>query len=200
MRSEVNSITSPVSMSIRWSWCFWSACSKRAGTVAEGVALDRAGFLERLHRAVDGRERDAAVRAVRALDDRGGVGMALGAEQDLEDDAARLGDAQTGVAQHRLVIRSRSSPLFMASSTLALLVRHLQPTFLRTIIICIDTAARATCSADNRRRRDSESYWPLCCPSAGAPAAAERLQVMTTLTMIADMAPTWPARPPTCAR
>ena len=44
----------------------------------EGVALDRARFLQRLHRAVDGGERDAAVAGDGALEYLGGVGVALG--------------------------------------------------------------------------------------------------------------------------
>src|SRR5712691_217466 len=61
--------------------------------IAEIVALDDAGILEQLHRAVDGRDRDAVVdrRAapVKLLD----VRVVVGRRQHARDDAALLGHA-----------------------------------------------------------------------------------------------------------
>ena len=82
-----NSITLPVSISIRWKW--WP-CSRRlvaGATAAEIASLEDALLLQQAHRAVDSGDRDAGVQragtAVEFLD----IGVIGGLGQDTGNDA-----------------------------------------------------------------------------------------------------------------
>ena len=106
--SERNSMTSPVSRLIRWSWCSRGAPLVAGAAVPELETLDDALGLEELDGAVDRRQRDAVV-------DRGGaavqldhVRMVRGLAEDAGDDPALAGHAQAFGAAGALDARCRS--------------------------------------------------------------------------------------------
>jgi hypothetical protein len=70
----------------------------------EGMAVDSAHFLQKFHRPVDRRQRDALVDRLGTAEDFKRVGMVFRLTQYIQDDLARTGDADARLAQRLFVI------------------------------------------------------------------------------------------------
>ena len=71
----------------------------------EGVAMDRTEPLQKLHRAVDRRQRHGRVDGDGAAVNLHRVGMVFHDRQQVDDDASRPRDSHAGAAQFALVVR-----------------------------------------------------------------------------------------------
>ena len=82
-----------------------TACLLKARRPAiEGVTVNGAAFFEKLHRAINGRKRNAAVDLDRAAKNLQRVGMIFRLGQYVQDDPARSRDANTGLTQLLFII------------------------------------------------------------------------------------------------
>ncbi len=93
--SSTNSMTLPVSTSIRWSWWVSDAASYRERPSPNSMPFENPRFLEQADRPVNGGDRDIRIDRRRARVERFDVRMVLAVAEHAGDHLALLGDAQT---------------------------------------------------------------------------------------------------------